>query len=252
MCFEAHRVQTPFTVPFPGGRSGAAIEVDAMGVLPDALGLLGLAQRPTVVLIGGAGGVDPADSEALEPLFTDTLAPLVQELGAQVVDGGTDAGVMRLVGAARTARQLDFPLVGVAATGNIAVPGSRAGRGETPLEPNHSHFVLVPGNAWGDESPWLARVATLLAGEFRSLTLLVNGGDVSWKDAAQSVASERPIVVVAGSGRTADAVVAHLFGVASDDRARSLASSGLLVATESADRNGSVETTLRRLLETEV
>ena len=32
-----------------------------------------------------------------------------------------------------------------------------------PLDPDHTHFNLVPGNGWGDESPCLANAATQLA-----------------------------------------------------------------------------------------
>jgi hypothetical protein len=81
--------------------------------------------------------------------------------------------------------------------------GGRGGRGEV-LQPHHTHFLLVPGDHWGDESPWIARVATLLAGEAPSVTLLVNGGEISRQDVAHSLAAGRPVLVVAGTGRLAD------------------------------------------------
>ena len=31
------------------------------------------------------------------------------------------------------------------------------------FEPNHTHFVIVPGSDWGDESPWITWVASELA-----------------------------------------------------------------------------------------
>ncbi len=64
--------------------------------------LLGLSARPVLVVVGGASGM-PDESPGLSTLFDDVLAPLVEKAGATVVDGGTDEGVMRLMGAAREA-----------------------------------------------------------------------------------------------------------------------------------------------------
>ena len=51
--------------------------------------------------------------------------------------------------------------------------------GQAPLELNHSHFVMVPGDEWGDESNWIAQVADTVAGDMASVTLLVNGGEIA-------------------------------------------------------------------------
>jgi hypothetical protein len=109
---------------------------------------------------------------------------VAERLGLVVIDGGTDAGVMRLIGRARTRAAATFPLVGVPAAGTVRFPGKHwrarrrwplkhpGGRRRWPLDAHHSHFVLVPGTAWGDEAPWIARVATELAGGWPSLTVL--------------------------------------------------------------------------------
>ena len=62
--------------------------------------------------------------------------------------------------------------------------------------------------AWGDEVPWLGRVASAVAGSRASATLLVNGGEIAYLDMADSLSRDRPVVVLAGSGRTADDVAA--------------------------------------------
>ncbi|UXE59643.1 MAG: hypothetical protein KA717_28380 [Woronichinia naegeliana WA131] len=41
-------------------------------------------------------------------MFSKVLAPLAQELGVIVADGGTDAGVMRLMGQRRGSRQFSI------------------------------------------------------------------------------------------------------------------------------------------------
>jgi hypothetical protein len=163
----------------------------------------------------------------------------VDELDAQVVDGGTDVGVMRLLGRARFELGLGFPLIGVAARGNVVVPGTRSEPGAVPLEPNHSHFLFVAGDGWGRESPWIARLAGELADSGLSVTLLVHGGEISWSDVAESIAHGRRVVVLAGSGGAASALAGDM-----DLRAGPPALSGLLVAAD--DR--SLGPLLRRLL----
>ena len=135
---------------------------------------------------------------------------------------------MRLVGKARAAAQATFPLVGVAAEGTVVIPGGVPAREDAyPLEPNHSHFVLVPGSEWGDEVPWLGRVAEALAGSAPTATVLVNGGDVARRDVDASVQAGRAVVVVAGSGRAADELADEVRG--------GLLASGLVVVAAPAD-----------------
>jgi hypothetical protein len=241
-------VNEPYVIDFATGSSALAIELHSYGDIESGCVGLGLATRPTLVLIGGAGGLGEREAAQIRPLFVETVAPLIEALGAQVVDGGTDAGVMRIMGGARAELASRFPLVGVAAADTVAAPGTGVPAEAARLEPNHSHFLLVAGSGWGSETPWIARVATVLAGEHPSLTLLVNGGDISWDDALQSVAAKRLVVAVAGSGGTADAVVAQLRGAEVDRRARHLAASGLVLAAERMDGAGSVGAIVDRLL----
>jgi hypothetical protein len=214
---------------FPGGHAARLARAADLDGLPDALVALGLASpRPVMVQVGGAGGLSLA-GEAVSPLreLFHALAGAADAAGATVVDGGTDAGVMAFMGRARAEVGATFPLLGVAAEGTVdltpppllggeghedltpspLLPGEgvrgRGGRGEV-LEPHHTHFLLVPGERWGDESPWIARVATLLAGEAPSVTVLVHGGEISRQDVAHSLAAGRPVLVIAGTGRLAD------------------------------------------------
>jgi hypothetical protein len=129
-----------------------------------------------------------------------------------VVDGGTDSGVMQLLGRARADLRAAFPLVGVAAEKKIVLPGDGTEQVDrAPLEPNHSHLCWCQV-ARGDESPWLARMATALAGGLPSVTVLINGGAIALQDVAHSLAAGRPVLVIAGSGRTADRIAAALKG----------------------------------------
>ncbi len=76
--------------------------------------------------------------------------------------GGTDAGIMRFMGQARTEIGGTFPWIGVAAIDTVILPDlpPPPSSDAEPWESHHTHFVLVPGSNWGDESPWLARTAS--------------------------------------------------------------------------------------------
>lgn len=174
--------------------------------LPAALAGLGAGSgRPVLVLVGGAGGMSDADRSGMEDVFREWLLPVLERLGAAVVDGATDTGVMRLSGRARRTAGAGFPLIGVAAAGTVRLPDRPQSDG-AELEPGHTGVVVVPGTAWGDESPWLATVARYLAGDWPSVTLVVNGGETTFRDIANSMADRRPVIVVDGTGRTADLI----------------------------------------------
>jgi hypothetical protein len=206
------------------------VMVDRVEELPTALEGAGLApERAVVVLVGGADGMGEQELHAVGDLLRDTLVPVVERHAAVVVDGGTDSGVMRLIGRARSAAGARFPLVGVAAAGTVAIPGDsgQTSSDAAPLEPHHTLFVLVPGREWGDEAPWISDIASVVAGSRPSVTVLINGGQIAYSDAAGSLDRGRPLVVLAGTGRTADAIAEALAGQTGDPRAVAIAASPL-------------------------
>ncbi|MFE1591871.1 hypothetical protein [Nocardia sp. NPDC058705] len=192
--------------------------------------------RPVLVLVGGAAGL-PVDADSpLACLLVEHVVPMVEQLGAVVVDGGTDAGVMRMIGDARRSADATFQLVGVVAEGTVRLPGAPPPRSPdwAHVEPGHTDIVLVPGSEWGDESPWLAAVATAIAGSAGSVTLLVNGGAIAYVDVLNSLAVGRAAVVLAGSGRTADEI-ADARATGTNDRAVAIADSPLTTVVSIAD-----------------
>ncbi|MBD1916411.1 hypothetical protein H6F55_22225 [Phormidium sp. FACHB-322] len=78
------------------------------------------------------------------------------------------------------------------------------------LEPNHTHFFLIPGDEWGSESPWLAEFASQISVGCPALTILVNGGQIALVDLKENLATGRPAIVLSGSGRLADSIATPL------------------------------------------
>ena len=187
---------------------------------------------PTLVVVGGANGLSRSYMHRLEELFQTFLCPFAERHQLTVVDGGTDSGIMRLLGRSRAQTQSRFPLIGVVVKDKTYFPGfSATAEDASPLEPNHSHFVLVPGHSWGDESTWIALVADAVSGTQPSVTLLINGGDIALRqDIPNSLGSQRPVLVIAGSGRAADQVAAVLRGGVSDAQLDTLVNTGLIQA----------------------
>jgi hypothetical protein len=121
----------------------------------------------------------------------------------------------------------------VAAEGTVVVPGAGPTSPDAvELEPNHTLFLLVPGTQWGDESRWMMDIARVVAGRRRSVTVLINGGEIAYTDVAESLSCGQPVVVIAGSGGTADAIAEARAGGGHDDRAIAIAASSLTTVAE--------------------
>jgi len=127
------------------------------------------------------------------------VAKLAEETQSVVMDGGTQAGIMTEIGRQRKRNKLSFPLIGIVFDSLLMKekPASR-------LDSNHTHFFLIPGDEWGDESGWISKIATGIAGDQKSITLLVNGGNISRTDVEYSLLENRPTFVMRGTGRMAD------------------------------------------------
>jgi hypothetical protein len=107
-------------------------------------------------------------------------------------------------------------LVGITLEALVTWPGGPRstnflwwGKKRWMLEPHYSHFILVPGKNFGDESPWIVGAATLLSKRHASVTILINGGEVSRKDINLSVANGRPVIAFGGTGRLANALASQ-------------------------------------------
>lgn len=163
---------------------------------------------PVIVLIGG--GIDEQEAEATRRAI-QTISKIAEDMNALIICGGTDMGVMAEIGQMRSQNQYKFPLVGITLEELVTWPdGPRnanflwMGKKRWQLEPHYSHFILVPGSDFGDESPWIVEAATILSKGHRSVTILINGGEVSRKDIELSLEKERPVIALSRIGRLAD------------------------------------------------
>jgi hypothetical protein len=156
--------------------------------------------KPVIVLVGGASGIGWLDTFPMRKAIR-IVAQLAEETESVVVDGGTQAGVMQEMGRQRKQNKFSFPLIGVVFDSLLMQeePGSI-------LDPNHTHFFLIPGEDWGDESAWISKIGTAIAGDQKSITILVNGGNISKTDVEYSLLENRPTFVMRGTGRMADEI----------------------------------------------
>ncbi len=167
--------------------------------------------RAVILLFGGAAGLDDSRKAALATLFAGGVAPVAAELSALVIDGGTQSGVMAMMGEAVARSRATVQLLGIAPKGKITNPEiSRASAVSdgAPLEPNHSKFVLVKSNKWGGETPKMLELAR--AFKAPTVAILVNGGAIAADEALQSVRNGWPLLVLEGSGRFADELSAAM------------------------------------------
>jgi hypothetical protein len=164
--------------------------------------------RPVIVLIGG--GIDKQQAEATRQAI-QTISRIAEEIKAFVICGGTDMGVMAEIGQMRSQNYYKYPLIGIAPEGLVTWPGGPRstkflwwGKQRWQLESHYTHFILVPGDQFGDESKWIVDTATILSKGYRSVTILINGGEVSRKDIELSFEKGRAVIALSGTGRLAD------------------------------------------------
>jgi hypothetical protein len=169
--------------------------------IPQALTELGIPHpKRVIVLVGGAGGVGFWDAFPMRKAIR-IIARLAAETHSVVVDGGTQAGIMKEIGKQRKQNNFSFPLVGVVFDSLLMEREPHS-----VLDPNHTHFFLTPGEDWGDESAWISKIATAIAGDQKSITILVNGGNISKTDVQHSLLENRTAVVMRGTGRMANEI----------------------------------------------
>ena len=116
-----------FQIQFKNAHIAQAIKFNRQDHLISALKSLtfpptGRSSRPVLVLVGGASGMTPDYLEQLSDFFTAVICPILEAHQGLVIDGGTAAGIMSLMGQSRHQTRSTFPLIGVAAQGTVCLP----------------------------------------------------------------------------------------------------------------------------------
>jgi hypothetical protein len=179
---------------------------------PAANAILALKIKPpqaVILLVGGADDLDEGLKPRLLQLLSGGLAKVAAGVGALILDGGTKSGVMALMGEAVAEGRYQAVLLGMAPAGKVTYPGDDLAPGEsmgrTPLDPNHSHFVLVESNDWGGETEAMFEIAESLAGSQTPIVaVLADGGPHSLPEVLRCVRQGWPLVILSGTGRLAD------------------------------------------------
>jgi hypothetical protein len=196
------------TINFPQQQTLSVFPTERSN-LAQALSELGLKDNyPVIVLIGGEVDEKRVD---ITRRAIEMISRIAEDLHAAVICGGTDIGVMSEIGRIRSRESYKFPLIGITPEELVTWPGGPRstkllwmGKQRWQLASHYSHFILVPGEQFGDESAWIVDTATLLSKDNHSVTILINGGEVSRKDIQLSLESGRQVIVLSRTGRLAD------------------------------------------------
>ena len=132
---------------------------------------------------------------------------------------------MQAAGRARQRSGNAFPLVGVSPAPEVLPVG---GRGRTAIDLHHSHVVAIdnpdwvrrkrragwrPADGyWGSEIEPMYRLFATLARGRPAITIVANGGSGTLEEVRHNLRQRRRMIVIAGSGRAADAIIAVLRG----------------------------------------
>jgi len=164
--------------------------------------------RCLVGVFGGAGGLHDLLVPNLRRLVKRGAVAAAVMCGGMVLDGGTAAGVMDMIGTAVAGAEHNaLRLMGVSPAQLVLKPGDKSSDpNSSPLEPHHANFVLVPSNEWGGETSTMFTMAAVLAERIPAVAMLANGGLISKREVVNAVRHAIPVVVIEGSGRLADQI----------------------------------------------
>jgi hypothetical protein len=214
----------PFNIAFDSGEEALAVRVPLGSDVASIMGALKLHESPLIFIIGGAGLMNEAEMSATRSAIENALARFAHEQSLTIIDGGTAAGVMELMGMARKKAGYTFPLVGVAPHARVNYPGHTTDS-DTHLDSGHSHFILTDGEDFGAESDTIAMLSTAISRDqrLRALGLVINGGSISQQEVRARSSGDTmrfPLLVLEGSGRLADDLARAKRGgtVAAQDR----------------------------------
>jgi hypothetical protein len=191
--------------------------------------------RGVISISGGAKEFPPAAIERTIALIRKVIVPITYKHNLLIVDGGTEAGVMRITGETfrleyppakiiggtdvapnRGDDQNYLPLLGVVPRSRVKYPGiNHSSTRECCLDPNHFYFILVSdAQNWGEEVDCMFAFLDYLAiqKQIPVVNIVANGGRITIKEAFHAVENGWQVVVWEGSHRAAEVIIAALDG----------------------------------------
>lgn len=224
--------QDYFLIHFPNGHSARALLAPKEASANELIRQLGnISTAPVIFITGGAGQMSAEDRQRTQEII-ESIIRYADKHHIIIVDGGTESGIMEMIGETRRKHKFQLKLIGVAPHGKVDYPGYVNPHSEATLEDNHTHFVLVEGDNWGDESALLTELARAICGygACKALGILINGGAIAQQDvllATTHTSHPIPMLVLEGSGRFADELAtAFKTGETSKDILRAIIDGG--------------------------
>ena len=215
-----------------------------------------LARPSVILSVTGGAAPSLGLNAQLEEAYVKGLANAAQSTRSWIISGGSDAGVMQLTGKVMSWLGAGTPCIGIASydvimykekfvkapdseltrTGTGLSPRSRAryakkkkksrevkywkqdkpGKGQTAIDPNHTHFVLVDNvdqKGFGGEvemrahiEEYMAREAGGSRGEVPLVCLCVGGGPGTFDTLLEQLRLQSMVLLLSESGGAAGAI----------------------------------------------
>ena len=197
------------TITFSNGNKATAITAPPGTSAETIVRGLGLnLPKALIIVAGGADNFDDTIKPKILQLLSRGVARTAVGLNAMILDGGTKAGVMELMGESISDYEEKITLLGIVPSGKTIYPSgpSATDQNNVELDSNHTHFVLVNCDQWGCETRTMFRLAKFLGKNVPVITIVLNGGELSKEEARLSVRQKWPVIVVEKTGRLADEI----------------------------------------------
>lgn len=206
--------------------------------------------HPVIVLNGGTAQLAPDLQQKLAVVLQEGLAQIVAKEKFTLITGGTDAGIFSLLGDGLNQWGIRAPCIGVCVAAKVIwLSQHTVDKERVPLEPHHSHFLLVEGESWGDELKIMSELADYLSSASALITIFAGGGEMTLREMQNAVEKDRQMILLNGSGRITDQVLAASRGeTVTDQRVQSIAQKGKIVSFSLDEGPQALQTLVRQCL----
>jgi len=243
----------PSTLTFSSSHQATMVQVSPDTPVAQIVTALGLSFPHALVLLnGGTAQLAPSLQLQLTAILQDGLAKLASQRQVTLMTGATDAGIFSLLGQGFAKWKRTAPCIGVCVDTLVAWQPPFDNLSETderiPLEPHHSHFVVVTGKDWGDELTTMYTLAKYLSQHCAPLNIFAGGGSITIKEMLTAVKQGRKMILLAGSGRATDSVLAAYRGEkVTDERFETIARQGTIIPVDISQGTNALEKVVREV-----